>query len=151
MVRSLFCRGNGVLTCIDDNKASSAIGGFQRAWRKAALTDGCCLLVTSDAADGQWHADQTPHHKCQIQRRSPLPLVGQICGTSNSASSSSSQLFHGCYKGWCDWHWWRRWHDLPPVSRQMRKLSIVPKHSSPAAARSRAPSTLSRIMQILWR
>ena len=37
----------------------------------------------------------------------------------------------------------------PPVRRQSRKLSTVPKASSPASARARAPSTLSRIQPIL--
>ena len=37
----------------------------------------------------------------------------------------------------------------PPVNRQIRKLSTVPKASSPRAARSRAPSTRSRIQAIL--
>ena len=32
---------------------------------------------------------------------------------------------------------------FPPVSFQIRKLSTVPNNSSPASARSRAPSTLS--------
>ncbi len=34
---------------------------------------------------------------------------------------------------------------LPPVSRHSRKLSIVPKASSPRSARARTPSTSSRI------
>ena len=38
---------------------------------------------------------------------------------------------------------------LPPVSRQSRKLSTVPKASSPFSARFRAPFTLSRIQAIL--
>ena len=33
----------------------------------------------------------------------------------------------------------------PPVSRHSRKVSTVPKASSPASARARAPATLSRI------
>jgi len=38
---------------------------------------------------------------------------------------------------------------LPPVSRHRRKLSTVPKASSPRSARARAPGTLSRIQAIL--
>ena len=37
----------------------------------------------------------------------------------------------------------------PPVRRQSRKLSIVPKASSPRSAAPRAPSTVSRIQPIL--
>ena len=38
---------------------------------------------------------------------------------------------------------------LPPVSFQISQLSMVPNASSPAAARARAPGTLSRIQRIL--
>jgi hypothetical protein len=37
----------------------------------------------------------------------------------------------------------------PPVSRQIRKLSIVPARSSPRSARARAPFTLSSSQAIL--
>lgn len=37
---------------------------------------------------------------------------------------------------------------LPPVRFQSTQVSIVPKASSPFSARSRAPSTLSRIQAI---
>ncbi|MNY19858.1 hypothetical protein D3C86_1533130 [compost metagenome] len=39
--------------------------------------------------------------------------------------------------------------DLPPVRRHSRKLSTVPKRSSPRSARARAPATLSRIQRNL--
>ncbi len=38
---------------------------------------------------------------------------------------------------------------LPPVSRQSRKLSMVPKASSPRSAAARAPSTWSSSQTIL--
>jgi hypothetical protein len=38
---------------------------------------------------------------------------------------------------------------LPPVSRHSRKLSMVPKASSPACALARAPATLSSSQAIL--
>ncbi len=37
----------------------------------------------------------------------------------------------------------------PPVRRQARKLSTVPKHSSPASARARRPASESRMWAIL--
>ena len=37
----------------------------------------------------------------------------------------------------------------PPVSTQISQVSTVPKSSSPASARSRAPATLSKIQRIL--
>ena len=37
----------------------------------------------------------------------------------------------------------------PPVRRQTRKLSTVPKQSSPASARARSPGSASRMWAIL--
>ena len=53
VVRSLFFEATAFPAGVDDDKASGAIGGFQRARRKATLADGGGLLVAGDAADGQ--------------------------------------------------------------------------------------------------
>ena len=73
-----------------------------------------------------------------------LTSGSSAAGTSNRASNSSSQRFLAMSNSSvrpalvasvaCT---------LPPVSRQMRKLSTVPKASSPFSARLRAPLTLS--------
>ncbi|MNY10046.1 hypothetical protein D3C86_1430010 [compost metagenome] len=74
----------------------------------------------------------------------------RLGGMSNSASSSSSQR----------WVWMSNSRvraallasvrcTRPPVRRQSRKLSTVPKRNSPRSARSRAPGTWSRSQRSL--
>jgi hypothetical protein len=73
------------------------------------------------------------------------PRAASTAGTRKSRSSSSSQAPVGC----CRQQRARGvggvggMHVAPPVRRQIRKLSTVPKASSPRSARLRAPVTLS--------
>ncbi len=71
-------------------------------------------------------------------------------GTRRMSSSSSSQAFVAmlyisvrlALVASVTW-------DFPPVSRQMRKVSMVPKQRSPFAPRARAPFTLESIHESL--
>ena len=99
---------------------------------------------TGSAAPSQW-ASVSPKSAAQSSTSG-----SRLAGMSNSASSVSSHR----------WEWMLNSSvraallasvrcARPPVRRQSRKLSTVPKRSSPRAARARAPGTLSRIQRSL--
>ena len=83
-----------------------------------------------------------------------MPLDGRTCGsiargTRNKAKSASSQssrwMSNSRVRAAFETSvtWWR-----PPVRFQTSQDSTVPKHSSPASARSRAPAMWSSIQAI---
>ena len=82
--------------------------------------------------------------------RSRAPRAAWRAGRGAGAAARRPSRRDGCRRAACARRWWRRWRGrAPPVSRQSRKLSTVPKASSPRSARARAPGTLSRIQAIL--
>ena len=118
--------------------------GWKQAWPISAACWSPAMPSTGIAAPSS-DGSLTPNSAAQSSTSG-----SRLRGISNSASNSSSQ----------SWLWMLnsrvrealvasvRW-ERPPVRRQSRKQSTVPKRSSPRSARWRAPGTLSRIQRSL--
>ena len=128
-------RGDRRIAGVQQGEAAGAIGRFHHARPEAGLADGRRLLVAGDAADRDGAAEQDARW-CRTRRRSRAPPAASAVGTRCSAHivvhqapalMSKSSVREALVASVA----WTR----PPVRRQSRKLSTVPKASSPRSAR----------------
>ena len=120
--------------------------------REAGLADQRRLLVAGHAGDRHRGARTArPSVAAELARRCRAPRAAARAGRRRASSSSSSQ----------SWRWMSNSSvrdalvtsvacTAPPVSRHSRKLSIVPKASSPRSARARARPARCRAARRSW-
>ncbi len=137
---------------VEQREAAGAVGRFHHAGREAALPDRRRLLVAGDAEDADRPAEQIRQRSCRSRRRSRAPRGSSEPGTPNSVAaaprpsrrvriSNSSVRAALVASVACT---------LPPVSRQSRKLSTVPKASRPGSGRRRARRRRGRAARRSW-
>ena len=140
MVSSRCREVDRLLARVHQHEAAGAVGGLGHAGLEAGLAEQRRLLVAGHPGDRQLGVEQARARSCRRCALLSRTSGSSARGTRNRRHSSSSQR--------CAWMsnsevrlalvtsvaW-----TAPPVSRQSRKLSMVPKASSPRSARSRAP------------
>ena len=149
VVSSRLRDATGAVAGVEQREAAGAIGRLHHAGRETALPDGRRLLVAGDAEDGD-RRRRTDRRSCRNRRRSPSPPAAAPAARETARAAPRPTRRCGYRTAACARHWWHRSRArVPPVSRQIRKLSTVPKASCPASAAARAPSTWSSIQAIL--
>ena len=144
-------RSSASVAGIEQQEAAGSVGGFRHARGEARLADERGLLVARDAGDGNGTAEERRPRVAPYSVLLSRTSGSSARGTRNSRSSSSSQR--------CAWISNSSVREAlvtsvactrPPVSRHSRKVSMVPKASSPRSARSRAPATGDRASTPPW-
>ena len=130
--------------------AKACRGRFHHAGREAALPDGRRLLVAGDAADADRAAEQIGPRLAEVgsaiahlrQQARPGRRTAAADPRSQAPRPISNSSVRDALVASVAW-------TLPPVSRQSRNESTVPKASRPCSAAARAPITLSSSQPIL--
>ena len=95
-------------------------------------------------------AEQIGQRLAELRRRSRAPPAAAQPARRKSEQVPRPIRRGRCRTAGCAPHWSRRSRaTLPPVSRQSRNESTVPKASLPCSAAARAPATLSSSQEIL--
>ena len=138
---------------VEQREAAGAVGRFHHAGREAALPDGRRLLVAGDAAEcgSRRRTDRAASRRNPPRSRAPPAAspAGRRTARSKSVdprrrgaiSNSSVRDALVASVAWT----------LPPVSRQSRNESTVPKASRPCSAAARARFTWSSSQRDLGR
>ena len=130
---------------VEQHEAAGAVGVLGLAGLEAGLAEERRLLIAGGAGNRDRRRRSSSGVRLAVDLAAAAHLRQHLRAARRRAPADRRPSgAGGCCRAACGWRCSRRSRArVPPVRRQMRKLSMVPKSTSPRAARARRPSVVS--------